>query len=128
MRYPKRGNYGLVIFWRFLNFGPCFGQFWGTVVKNIKKLCLVLISIFVISQTILVSIFKSLNCVFPKCTFLNSLKALALLGRPAGLKNDNIEFELLSIAFSTRQYFSVFKLQKNAFFFNTYQLFDNAQF
>ena len=37
--------------------------------QNIKKLCLVLISFFAHSQKILASIFGSLKCVFPTCTF-----------------------------------------------------------
>ena len=36
MRCPKSGNYDLVIFRCFLNFGPFFEPFLGTVVKNTK--------------------------------------------------------------------------------------------
>ena len=65
----KWGN-GLVIFWRFLNFRTFFGPFLGTVVKN-AKLKKVAPGNSLDLKT-LASKFKSLRCVFPKCTFLGA--------------------------------------------------------
>ena len=67
----KSRNYNLVIFRRFLNFGPFFGPFSGTAVENArhKKVAPDINLNFLISQKVLALIFRSVNCVFPKCTF-----------------------------------------------------------
>ena len=62
---PPSGNYNLVIFRHFLNFGSFFGPFLGTVVKNAKHRKVAPGN----SLKTLASIFKSLNCAFPKYKF-----------------------------------------------------------
>merc|ERR1712127_1101552 len=92
----------LVIFLRFLNVGPFFGPFLGTLVENskYKKVAPGNSLNFPKKIKILTLIFGYQNCVFLKCTFsgpqlswrglvwylLNSLKARAPRGRPAGAR------------------------------------------
>ena len=54
MLCPPSGKMVFVIFRRFLNFGPFFGPFLGTLVENSKHKTL---------------IFRSQKCLFQKCTF-----------------------------------------------------------
>ena len=58
----------LVIFRRFLNFGPFFGPFLGTLVENAKSKRVAPGNSLNFPK-ILTLIFGSLKCVFPKCTF-----------------------------------------------------------
>ena len=88
LHLQKSRNYDLVIFRRFFNFGPFFGPFSGTAVKNVKHEKVAPEYSLI---KILASILRSLKYVFLKCTFLdlqlnwlglvwyllNSLKALA---------------------------------------------------
>ena len=67
-RISEKWESGFGHFWRFLNFGPFFGPFLGTVVGNSKhKKGAPGNSIKI---KILILIFGSQKCVFPKCTFL----------------------------------------------------------
>ena len=59
----------LVIFQRFLNFGPFFGPFLGTVVENSKHKRVVPGNSVKKKLKILTLIFGSQKCVFPKRTF-----------------------------------------------------------
>ena len=65
MRCPRTGKMVLVIFRRFVNFGPFFEPLLGTVVENAKHKRVAPGN----SLKILALIFGSLKCTFPKCTF-----------------------------------------------------------
>ena len=65
----KSKNYDLAIFRRFLNFWLFFGLFLGTVVKNAKHKKIAPCKSLNFQQKSIALIFRSLKCVFPKCTF-----------------------------------------------------------